>query len=67
MAGEVPERKVLKGALRAAGLSVRQVDALLRGGWRELVGVARGDADELRERLERLEQLVTVETDSPRA
>lgn len=61
------DRKAVKAALRAAGLSVRQVDALLRGGWRGLVGDAQADADGLAERLERLERLVSVETNERRA
>ena len=47
----VPERRAVKAALRNAGLSNRQVDALLRDGWRALVGEAEAEAAELRERL----------------
>ena len=48
----LPERKRIKEALRGTGLSVRQVDALLRGGWRLLVGDTQAEADELRDTLE---------------
>jgi len=58
----LPERRDVKRALRAAGLSARQTDALLRDGWRGLVGAAQAEADEFRERLERLERFVAVET-----
>ncbi len=50
----LPDRKVVKGALRQAGLSSRQVDALLRHGWRALVGETQAEAVELREQLDAL-------------
>ena len=64
---DAPDRKTVKVALRGAGLSSRQVDALLRGGWRALVGDSQAESDELRDRLARLEQLVTVESFSSEA
>ena len=51
----LPERRDVKRVLRDAGLSARQVQAFLRGGWPALVGVAQAEADELRETVERLE------------
>lgn len=59
---DTPDRKTVKAALRGAGLSSRQVDALLRGGWRALVGDVQAESDELRDRIGRLEQLVSLET-----
>ena len=64
---DAPDRKTVKVALRGAGLSSRQVDAFLRGGWRALVGDVQAESDELRDRLARLEQLVTVESFSSEA
>jgi hypothetical protein len=43
------ERRKVKDALRAAGLSSRQAQAILRGGWSALVGEADAERDELRE------------------
>lgn len=62
----LPERRDVKAALRAAGLSARQTDALLRGGWAALVGAAQAEAAELRDGLERLKRLVGVADDGPR-
>lgn len=53
---DLPERREVKRALRDAGLSTRQVDALLRAGWRGLVGEAEAEAAELRERLADLQR-----------
>lgn len=50
----VPPRKAVKAALRSAGLSARQVDALLRAGWRGLVGESAAEVDDLRERFQAL-------------
>jgi hypothetical protein len=50
----VPERRAVKDALRAAGLSNRQTDSLLRGGWSALVGTSEAEAHELREQLAEL-------------
>jgi hypothetical protein len=47
----IPERKAVKAALRDLGMSARQVDALLREGWRSLVGETEAENQELRERL----------------
>lgn len=51
----VPERKSVKDALRAAGLSNRQADALLRRGWAALVGESQAETAELREKLAALQ------------
>ena len=48
---ELPERKQVKQALRKLGLSNRQVDAVLRSGWKALVGASEAEAQELKERL----------------
>lgn len=61
----LPARRDVKAALRAAGLSVRQTDALLRDGWRGLVGQSQAETDELRERFERV--LAAVENHAPQA
>lgn len=50
----LPSRKIVKGALRQAGLSNRQIDALLRSGWSGLVGESAAEALELREQLDAL-------------
>lgn len=63
----LPARRDVKAALRSAGLSVRQTAALLRAGWSGVVGESQAEHAELRERLERLERFVAVETDSERA
>ncbi|MCU0975314.1 MAG: hypothetical protein MUC71_03265 [Steroidobacteraceae bacterium] len=63
----IPERRSVKAALRAAGLSARQTDALLRGGWSAVCGQAQAERDELEERLARLESFVAVETIPPDA
>ena len=52
--GTPPERKKVKEALRAAGLSNRQAKALLANGWRGLVAESEAEAAELRDRLEEL-------------
>ena len=52
----IPERKLTKTALRDLGMSSRQVDALLRDGWKCLVGETQAENDELRERLAELRQ-----------
>jgi hypothetical protein len=49
-------RKSITEALRGAGLTHRQVRALIESGWRGLVGAEQAEADELRERLEKLEE-----------
>ena len=50
----IAERKVLKAALTQAGLSARQADALLRGGYKLLIGETEAENQELKERLEEL-------------
>ena len=44
----------MKDALHAAGLSNRQVKALLAGGWGRVVSESEAEAAELREQLEAL-------------
>ena len=51
---ELIERKEVKLALRERGMSARQVDALLRGGWKALVGESKAEAEELRDTLAEL-------------
>jgi DNA-binding transcriptional MerR regulator len=53
---QLPERKQVKRALRDLGMSTRQVDALLRDGWKSLIGEAEAEAQELRERLAELQE-----------
>ena len=53
---DLPERREVKRVLRGLGLSARQVDALLRSGWRGLVGEVQAEAAELRDRLAELQR-----------
>ena len=53
----LPERRAIKQALRAAGLSDRQVRALLAHGWAGLVTETEAEAAELRDELEALAAL----------
>ncbi|MCC6172398.1 MAG: hypothetical protein IT481_10260 [Gammaproteobacteria bacterium] len=55
-----PDRKAVKAALRAAGLSSRQIDALLRDGWRGLVGVKDAEVAELRDQLDALQSRLAL-------
>jgi hypothetical protein len=48
----VPDRKAAKIALREAGFSSRQVDALLRAGWRALVTAKDAEIAELEDAVE---------------
>jgi len=48
---DLPKRKEVKQKLRELGLSNRQIDAVLRGGWAALVGASEAEADELRDKL----------------
>lgn len=57
----LPERRVAREALRNAGLSSRQADALLRGGWSALVGAAAAEAAELQDKLAELADRLTRE------
>ena len=52
--GNLPARKDVKRALREAGLSNRQVKALLASGWKGLVSESEAEAAELRDQLEAL-------------
>ena len=52
----IPARKAVKTALRELGLSNRQVDALLRNGWKGLVGETIAENEDLREALGALQQ-----------
>jgi hypothetical protein len=47
----LPERAAIRAALRSCGLSDRQTRALLRAGWGALVGEAKSENEELKERL----------------
>ena len=44
---DVPDRKAAKEALRKIGFSSRQVDALMKSGWRGLVGEKDAEIAEL--------------------
>jgi hypothetical protein len=54
----LPDRKAVTEALRATGMSRRQIDALYKGGWRTLVGEVQAESDELKETLERLQEAI---------
>ena len=51
---DVPSRKHVKDALRALGLSNRQVDGLLRAGWSALVGARDAELEELQAAVEEM-------------
>lgn len=53
---DIPERRDVKAALRDLGMSARQVDALLRDGWKTLIGETQAENQELRERLDELKK-----------
>jgi hypothetical protein len=59
----LPERKRVKDALRAAGLSARQIDGLLRGGWKSLVGATQAESEELRDELRELAATLKLSAD----
>ena len=63
----VPERRAVKTALRQAGLSARQVDALLRSGWSGLVGESEAESAELRDQLAALRQSFACNPNEPPA
>jgi hypothetical protein len=56
---DIPERRDVKQALRDLGMSARQVDALLRSGWKSLVGETQAENEELKEQLIALKQQIT--------
>ena len=66
-ARDLPERRKVKRVLRDLGMSSRQVDAFLRGGWAALVGETQAEADELREKLAALNCLLSVESNARQA
>ena len=49
---DIPERRAIKAALRELGMTNRQIDALLRDGYKRLVGETKAENLELREQLE---------------
>lgn len=49
---DIPERKAVKKVLRELGMTNRQIDGLLRDGWKKLVGETTAENAELREQLE---------------
>ncbi len=51
---DLPDRKAVKDALRAVGLSNRQARALLAMGWAGLVGERDAELEELKDTLEAL-------------
>lgn len=63
----LPDRKIVKDALREAGLSSRQVDALLRRGWSALVGASEAESAELRDQLAALRQSFACNPNEPPA
>ena len=48
---DLPDRKTIKDALRATGLSNRQIRAFFARGWRGVVPEVEAEAAELREQL----------------
>lgn len=57
----IPERKAVKSALRELGLSNRQVNGLLRHGWRSLVGETEAELNEVNEALQALRASMDAE------
>jgi hypothetical protein len=55
----LPERKVVKAALRGCGLSDRQAKALLAN-WHLLVGESEAEVEELRDQLADLTALLEI-------
>ncbi len=53
-----PSRRDVEAALREAGLSHRQARKFVAAGWPSLVGEAQAEAEEIRERIETLENLL---------
>jgi beta-xylosidase len=58
----LPERKAVKEALRAIGMSKRQVDAMLTA-WPALVGATQAENDELHEKLAELQSRLQLSRD----
>jgi hypothetical protein len=52
----IPERRDVKSALRSLGMSNRQIDGLLRDGWKSLCSETEAENAELREHLAALKQ-----------
>ena len=59
---EILERKQIKAALRAEGMSNRQINGLLRGGYKLLIGETEAENAELQEQLQDLIQKIKVKT-----
>jgi hypothetical protein len=53
---DAPDRRAAREALRKAGFSSRQADALLRRGWAALVGERDAEAAELRDAVDALSE-----------
>jgi len=58
---DTPSRRDVERALRSAGLSHRQARKLLAAGWRDVVGEAQAEAEELRAELEELRASIAVQ------
>ncbi len=58
---DIVERKSVKIALREVGMSNRQINALLRSGWKSLVGETVAENAELREKLNELSRSLRAE------
>ena len=58
----IPERKLIKRTLRECGLSKRQADAVLRDGWKALVGESEAELDELKDELKRLTTTIAAKS-----
>ena len=56
---DLPDRKTIKDALRATGLSNRQIRAFFERGWRGVVPEAEAEAAELREQMAELRESLT--------
>jgi hypothetical protein len=57
---DAPNRKDAREALRRAGFSSRQVDALFRSGWRGLVGAKDAEIAELQDAVDAMAERLAV-------
>lgn len=61
MSAELPDRRTIEAALRAAGLSGRQAKRFISVGWPTLVGEAQAELDELKAELQDLQERLAEE------
>lgn len=59
---DLPDRRSIERALRAAGLSHRQARKFISAGWPSLVDEARAEVDELQAQLEAMRESMAGKT-----